>query len=437
MKNSHTLLRSTFARYSFTITLLLMLTFSLRSQTSCPPLSGLSAGWPQDRTVFYNVSSLPLALRTQAINALNAWNTANSQNNSGVWFQAAGSTNPATFTFQVGPTTIPAKFDPIPINSSQPLASATVTINPNHPFFDPNAPGYTDALLKAFEHEIGHSMGLDEVGTPNPTGPCGGQSARVSIMNGICGVNDSANNMPKSITPCDQSTIAQNSHYHRDPCPSPDCNEGSGFPVDMCSYPGTGGCPPGYHAAGACCQPDSPTPILIDVDGSGFHLTSAVEGVWYDFYGTGQKIRLSWTAAGSTNSWLVLDSNNNGAIDSALEMFGNITPQPFSTAKNGFLALAEYDKSGAGGNEDGAITSQDTVFSGLRLWMDINHNGTTEPTELYTLPQLGIETLKLDYKQSKRTDEHGNQFRYRAKVKDVHNAQPGRWAWDVVLVSAP
>lgn len=95
------------------------------------------------------------------------------------------------------------------------------------------------------------------------------------------------------------------------------------------------------------------TPVVIDIDGSGFHLTSADDGVWYDFYGTGQPIRISWTAAGSTNSWLLLDRSGNGTIDSAQEMFGNITPQPFSPAKNSFFALAEYDKSGAGGNEDG------------------------------------------------------------------------------------
>jgi hypothetical protein len=57
----------------------------------------------------------------------------------------------------------------------------------------------------------------------------------------------------------------------------------------------------------------------------------------------------------------------------------------------------------------------------------------SEPNELHTHPELGIALHELDYKESKRADEHGNAFRYRAKVKDVHDAQVGRWAWDVFL----
>ena len=74
-------------------------------------------------------------------------------------------------------------------------------------------------------------------------------------------------------------------------------------------------------------------------------------------------------------------------------------------------------------------------FSSLRLWQDRNHNGVSEPAELFTLPALRLKTLHLDYQTKKKADEFGNGFRYRAKVKDDRDAQLGRWAWDVFLVS--
>jgi hypothetical protein len=58
-----------------------------------------------------------------------------------------------------------------------------------------------------------------------------------------------------------------------------------------------------------------------------------------------------------------------------------------------------------------------------------------KPEELRTLPEADIVTLHLDYRESRRTDEHGNQFRYRAKVKDAQGARAGRWAWDVFLIT--
>jgi hypothetical protein len=90
-------------------------------------------------------------------------------------------------------------------------------------------------------------------------------------------------------------------------------------------------------AVGSCCQPYLISPILIDVDGSGFHLTNISDGVWFDFYGIGSKRRIGWTAIGSTNAWLVLDRDGNGTIDNGKELFGNITPQPRSMSLMAFL----------------------------------------------------------------------------------------------------
>ncbi len=173
--------------------------------------------------------------------------------------------------------------------------------------------------------------------------------------------------------------------------------------------------------------------MILDINGDGILLTKYTDGVEFNFDGAGRNELVAWTEASSDDAWLALDRNNNGRIDSSLELFGDLTQQPTSNEPNGFRALAEYDKHSNGGNRDDKISSQDTIFSSLRLWQDVNHNGISEPSELHTLPSLGVAQLDLDYRESRRTDEHGNHFRYRAKVRDAQGAQVGRWAWDVFL----
>jgi hypothetical protein len=186
------------------------------------------------------------------------------------------------------------------------------------------------------------------------------------------------------------------------------------------------------------------SPIIIDTESEGFHLTSAQDGVMFDIAGNGHPVKIAWTAIGSHNAFLALDQGD-GKISSGKDLFGNFTAQDASRHPNGFLALAEFDEPDQGGNGDGIIDERDAVFPKLRLWIDENHDGIAQSNELHPLPELGIYSLSLQYFESQKVDQYGNSFRYKAQVNPgakrdrrdkAESAEVGRWAYDVFFVTA-
>ncbi len=159
-----------------------------------------------------------------------------------------------------------------------------------------------------------------------------------------------------------------------------------------------------------CVEPD-PSPILLDLDRNQFHLSGGP--VLFDIDADGQLETITWVAPGTQDAFLFLDRNGNGVVDDGSELFGNATLLiSGEQAKHGYEALAEFDLVEIGGNQDGIISDADSIFSYLGVWIDSNANGIHESFESQSLAEADVLTIGINYRESRRTDSHGNQFRY-------------------------
>lgn len=174
----------------------------------------------------------------------------------------------------------------------------------------------------------------------------------------------------------------------------------------------------------ACTGPPSPdvqwekyTPVLLDLEMDGFHLSGPDPAVSFDLNADGTPDRTAWTSAGEDEAFLCMDRNGNGIIDDGRELFGSATPLiSGGTDESGYSAINEMDWPVAGGNSDGMIDANDPMFERLCVWVDANRDGVSQRREIRSLEQAGVVGFKGGYKKMHKTDDFGNLFRYTSRV---------------------
>lgn len=135
-------------------------------------------------------------------------------------------------------------------------------------------------------------------------------------------------------------------------------------------------------------------PMILDLDGDGIETMTAgqYQGALFDHNKDGIRTATGWVKP--DDGLLVLDRNGDGIINNGGELFGDSTLlADGSRAAHGYAALVELDSNG-----DGKVDAADEKFADLRVWRDLNSDGISTASELFTLEELGIASLDTAYK---------------------------------------
>lgn len=111
--------------------------------------------------------------------------------------------------------------------------------------------------------------------------------------------------------------------------------------------------------------------------------------VRFDLDGTGLPQRYGWVKP--TTAFLVWDPEGAGKIETGRRLFGTATW--WMLWSSAYQALDSLDD-----DHDGWLTGQE--LKGLAIWIDRNQNGRSDPGEVISLDQAGIQAFATNYTQT-------------------------------------
>jgi hypothetical protein len=139
------------------------------------------------------------------------------------------------------------------------------------------------------------------------------------------------------------------------------------------------------------------TPIVIPLNDNAApaDLVDMSASVTFDADGTGWKKQWTWITPKA--AWLVFSPKGARTVDSALQLFGNVTFWMFW--QNGYQALQAIDD-----DDSGALSGPE--LRDLALWRDANSNGIAEDGEVRTLSESGIVSVNTRYEDTRSRSDY-------------------------------
>jgi Ca2+-binding RTX toxin-like protein len=125
--------------------------------------------------------------------------------------------------------------------------------------------------------------------------------------------------------------------------------------------------------------PNYSDPLVLDLTGAGINLTSLNgSNAYFDFTNSGYRQKTGWIGSGEG---ILVINPADGETVTASNVLG-------AQSGSGFQDLAALDVNG-----DGVVDESDPGYSDLRVWFDVNFDGTSSSGELFSLADLGIESI--------------------------------------------